>query len=136
MKVVLDDGAFEPVRAHDIDAGLDLLSPRSIRVPAHGSAVIDTGVHVELPHGTAGILFSKSGLNVKHDITSTGVVDEGYTGSIRVKFYNHGSESYQVNVKDKISQLVILPCLYEPVEIVESIDGGERGTSGFGSTGR
>ena len=54
MKVMLDSGAFAPERAHKTDAGLDLRSPICIEVPAKGSAVIDTGVHVELPVGTAG----------------------------------------------------------------------------------
>ena len=64
MKFTLDSGAFAPTRAHKTDAGLDLRSPICIEVPANGSSVIDTGVHVELPNGTVGFLKSKSGLNV------------------------------------------------------------------------
>ena len=79
MKFTLDSGAFAPTRAHKTDAGLDLRSPICIEVPANGSAVIDTGVHVELPNGTVGFLKSKSGLNVKHDITSEGVIDRKST---------------------------------------------------------
>lgn len=96
MKVMLDNGAFAPTRAHKTDAGLDLRSQICIEVPAKGSAVIDTGVHVELPVGTAGFLKSKSGLNVTHDITSDGVIDVGFTGTIKVKLYNHGTKPYQV----------------------------------------
>lgn len=137
MKIKLDEGAFPPVRAHDTDAGLDLRAKRSIRVPAHGSALIGTGVHVQLPKGTAGLLVSKSGLNTKHDLTSTGLIDEGYSGEIMVKLHNHGETSYQVQAKDKITQLVIIPVLYEPVELVDDLgETGERGDSGFGSTGR
>lgn len=137
MKIKLDDGAFPPVRAHDTDAGLDLRATRNARVPAHGSALIGTGVHVQLPKGTAGLLVSKSGLNTKHDLTSTGLVDEGYSGEIMVKLYNHGEDSYQVNAGDKITQLVIIPVRYEDVELVDNLDEcGERGDSGFGSTGR
>lgn len=137
MKIKLDEGAFPPVREHDTDAGLDLRAKRSIRVPAHGSALIGTGVHVQLPKGTAGLLVSKSGLNTKHDLTSTGLIDEGYSGEIMVKLHNHGETSYQVQAKDKITQLVIIPVLYEPVELVDDLgETGERGDSGFGSTGR
>lgn len=137
MKIKLDDGAFPPVRAHDTDAGLDLRATRNARVPAHGSALIGTGVHVQLPKGTAGLLVSKSGLNTKHDLTSTGLVDEGYSGEIMVKLYNHGEDSYQVNAGDKITQLVIIPVRYEDVELVDDLGKcGERGDSGFGSTGR
>ena len=136
MKVKIDSWAFAPVRAHRQDAGLDLKSPRDAIVPARGYAVIDTGVHVEIPYGQTGFLKSKSGLNVNHNITSEGVIDSGYTGSITVKLYNHGDIPYALKKGDKISQLVILPIVVDEIEIVDSIDGGERGNDGFGSTGR
>ena len=136
MKVKLDDFAFIPERAHNTDAGLDLKSPICIEIPARSSAVIDTGVHVDLPIGTVGFLKSKSGLNVNHDITSDGVIDVGYTGSIKVKLYNHGIIPYQVLRGDKITQLVVVECQFPDVEIVEELDGTERGNKGFGSTGR
>ena len=136
MKVKLDDFAFIPERAHNTDAGLDLKSPICIEIPARSSAVIDTGVHVDLPIGTVGFLKSKSGLNVNHDITSDGVIDVGYTGSIKVKLYNHGIIPYQVLRGDKITQLVVVECYFPDVEIVEELDGTERGNKGFGSTGR
>ena len=106
MKVMLDSGAFASTRAHKTDAGLDLRSPICIEVPAKGFVVIDTGVHVELPVGTAGFLKSKSGLNVNHDITSDGVIDVGFTGTIKVKLYNLGTETYLVLLGDKITQSV------------------------------
>ena len=68
--------------------------------------MIDTGVHVELPVGTAGFLKSKSGLNINHDITSDGVIDVGFTGTIKVKLYNLGTETYLVLPGDKIMQSV------------------------------
>ena len=60
MKISLDKGAFEPVRAHEPDAGLDLKSPYDMQIPAGGSHTFDTGVHVEIPDGYGGILVSKS----------------------------------------------------------------------------
>jgi dUTP pyrophosphatase len=136
MKVVLDDGAFVPERAHITDAGLDIRSPISKIIFAHDSAVIDTGVHIEIPEGYVGFLKSKSGLNVKHGITSEGVIDCGYTGSIRCKLYNNSSEMYRIERGDKITQLVILPILTPSIEVVESLDETERGNNGFGSTGK
>ena len=136
MKVKLYDFAFIPERAHNTDAGLDLKSPICIEIPARSSAVIDTGVHVDLPIGTVGFLKSKSGLNVNHDITSDGVIDVGYNGSIKVKLYNHGITPYQVLRGDKITQLVVVECHFPDVEIVEELDDTERGNKGFGSTGR
>lgn len=136
MKIKLDPGAFAPERAHPKDAGLDIRTPESVYVPPNGAAIIRTGVHVELPPNTAGILKSKSGLNVHHGITSTGTIDEGYTGEIKVKLYNHSSQGYQMNRGNKITQLLVVPVQYVTVEIVDEINGGERGDNGFGSTGR
>lgn len=136
LRVCLDEGAYLPQRAHETDAGLDLRTPVDAYVRAGGSTVIDTGVHIQLPLGTVGMLKSKSGLNVKDGIVSEGVIDEGYTGSITVKLYNHGTEAKQFSRGDKITQLVVLPVLYVKVEQAEELDGGDRGDNGFGSTGR
>lgn len=136
MKVKLDPGAICPTRAHKLDAGLDLYATCDKVVPAHGSAIFDTGVHVELPPFTAGFLKSKSGLNVKHNITSDGVIDTEYTGAICVKLYNHGGKDSRVRAGDKISQLVVVDIRLPHIQIVDSLDDTERGIRGFGSTGR
>lgn len=136
MKVMLDPGAYLPTRSHSTDAGLDLYSREDMYIPVNGSAVFDTGVHIELPPNTYGKLESKSGLNVNHDIVSCGgVIDQGYTGSIKVKLYNMGDRLYWVGKGMKIVQLVVVPCLYETVEEGEILMDTERGDSGFGSTG-
>lgn len=136
MKVKLDPGAIMPTRAHDTDAGLDLYAINPAFIPPHGSAVFDTGVHIELPPNTVGMLKSKSGLNVKYGLTSEGVIDEGYTGSIAVKLYNHSDSPYVVEAGDKISQLVIMPIIRPTLTVVDSLEETERGTGGFGSSGR
>lgn len=136
MNIILDNGAFKPEFAHKTDAGADLRSPVDTVVPARGSVVIDTGVHVEIPEGYTGFLKSKSGLNVKHNLIGEGVVDALYTGSIKVKFYNLGDIDYQILRGDKIIQMVILPCVYCEFTEVEQFADSERGTGGFGSTGR
>lgn len=136
MKVMLDEGAFLPTRAHSTDAGMDLYAMESQIVPAKESAIFDTGVHIELPTGTVGMLKSKSGLNVKYGITSEGVIDVGYTGSIVAKLYNNSGKDYLVNKGDKITQLVIMPILTPDIEVVDNLEDTERGTGGFGSTGR
>ena len=139
FKVALDEGAVAPTRAHDTDAGLDLYLPANhepVVLRRGDSLVIDTGVHIEIPAGCAGMIMSKSGLNINFGITSTGVIDAGYTGSIRVKLYNLGLNDYRFEAGDKISQIVIQPVLLWGVEVVDKIGGGERGDNGFGSTGR
>lgn len=135
MEIMLDNGAYMPSRGHETDAGLDLRTPKAVTVPAYGSTIVDTGVHVALPNGCAGLLVSKSGLNVKHDITSTGLIDEGYTGSIVVKLYNHGSEDHEFEAGDKVTQLVVVPVVIASLEQVSAFNQTERGDAGFGSTG-
>ena len=126
-----------PTRAHEFDAGLDLYSAEDdVYIYPRNSEWFDTGVHIQLPKNTVGFLKSKSGLNVKSGITSEGVIDVGYTGSIVVKLYNHSDKPYLVCKGDKISQLVILPCILPELEVVDSLEDTERGTGGFGSTGR
>lgn len=136
MKIKLDKGAYMPTRAHDIDAGLDLRSPKRQIVWSRSREVIDTGVHVEIPKGYAGFLRSKSGLMCNYGILSDGTVDAGYSGSIRVCVINTSDEPYTIERGDRISQLVIVPCRLDPVELADEIEAGDRGDNGFGSTGR
>lgn len=141
MKIQLDEGAYKPERAHDLDAGYDLRSPsdfvlQGMIANSAGMVTVDTGVHVEIPEGYVGILKSKSGLNVKHNIIGSGVIDSGYTGSIRVKLYNLGVQPYYFKRGDKLIQLVIYPIFTPELEEVEKLEDTERGENGFGSTGK
>lgn len=136
MRIKLDEGAFEPVRAHSTDAGLDLRAMKGGCVKARQAMTFHTGVHVELPKGTAGVLLPKSGLMTKKDIITFGVVDESYRGEVLVHMLNLGGNDYSVSAGDKISQMLVVPVLYEDVEIVDELSDGERGNGGFGSTGR
>ena len=138
IRVMLDEGAYPPHSAHGADAGYDLRTPKECVVPAGGYAVIDTGVHMEIPKGYVGFLKSKSGLNVKSHITGTGVIDSGYTGPIVVKLYHNDplAEDKHFKKGDKIIQIVLLPIFKPEIDIVDKLDATERGDGGFGSTGR
>ena len=136
MKVKLDKGAIMPTRAHDTDAGIDFYTPITCAIPAQGYAFIDTGVHIEVPHGTFGSIRSKSGLNRYHGITADGVVDEGYTGTVGITLHNSGINPKLFMRGDKIAQVVITPVEYVSIEQVDEISGGDRGDDGYGSTGR
>lgn len=136
LKVVLDNGAQLPTKAHDVDAGYDIYSPEIRYIKAGQSEVIDTGVHIQIPKGYVGMLKSKSGLNVKHGLVSEGVIDAGYNGSIAVKLYNHSFSDYYIQKGDKITQLVIMPIADTELVIASSLEDTERGNNGFGSTGR
>ncbi len=136
MKVTLDPGAYMPTRAHATDAGLDLYARESVTIPAGGSGVFDTGVHISLPPHTVGMLKSKSGLNVKKNLLCEGVIDEGYTGPIVAKVYNHGTDDVTIEAGMKIVQLVILPVLTPELELADALEDTDRGAEGFGSTGK
>lgn len=141
MKVKLDEGAFMPERAHELDAGYDLRSPSDFVLHgmvsnSAGMVSVDTGIHVLIEPGYVGILEAKSGLNVNHNIIGTGVIDAGYTGSIKVKLYNLGVEPHYFKRGDKIIQLVLYPIITPEMELVDELEATERGEGGFGSSGR
>jgi dUTP pyrophosphatase len=136
VKVMLDKNAKLPTKAYKDDGGFDLYSRDTRLIRPHTSCTFDTGVHIQIPEGMVGFLKSKSGLNVKHSIQSEGVIDCGYTGSIVVKLYNNSDNDYTVNAGDKITQLVLLPIPTIKLTTVHTLDESERGTEGFGSSGR
>ena len=136
ISVVLEEGAYCPTRHFCTDAGLDLKAKESQTVPARGIAFFDTGVHIELPPNTMGEVRSRSGLFKKHGILTTGTIDVGYTGSIGVTLHNSSEVDYEVKRGDKIAQLVITPILTPEVVVVDSLSESDRGSCGFGSSGR
>ena len=136
LKVMLDKGAYMPEKAHKSDAGYDLRTPYEFTVKAGGSATVFTGVHMVIPEDFCGVLISKSGLNTKYDIQTTGLVDARYTGEIVVKVQNHGKNDYHFNKGDKVSQIVILPVAFTCITEIEDLPKTERGSAGFGSSGR
>lgn len=139
MKIKLSPGGVMPTRAHPYDAGLDLYAPENMEPvviqPFGGRVSIDTKTHVAVPRHFAGLVKSRSGLMQKGIVTD-GTVDPDYTGSIRVTLFNHGSEEWTVVPGDRIAQLVIVPCCLPPLELVEELETTDRGSNGFGSSGR
>ena len=128
---------YIPTRGHSDDAGIDLRTPYDVTIKAGKSAIIKTGVGVQIPRGYFGKLEGKSGLNVKHDIVCLGgVIDCGYTGEIVAKLYNLGDSDYIFNAGDKVVQMIVQPCLIDSINIVDDFEDTERGNCGFGSTGK
>jgi dUTP pyrophosphatase len=136
MKIMLDEGAKMPTRAHTCDAGLDLYAAERKVIPARDFVSVETGTHIEIPHGCVGLLTSKSGLMAKHGLTCRGTIDCGYTGSIKAVVFNHSGRDYIIEKGDKVTQLVILPCRLQNLVLVDSLEETDRGDGGFGSTGR
>ena len=135
MRVSLYEGAKMPYRAHPYDGGLDLHSRDFRYIKAGGSYTFDTGVCVEIPKGYVGLIRSRSSM-MREGIITDGTIDCGYTGSIKIKLTNLSNKRFNVQAGDRIAQLVIVPCLLPKLELVGSLGKTERGTGGFGSTGR
>lgn len=136
FRVILDEKAKMPTKAHETDAGFDLYAPERVVVHRQSSTVIDTGVHIEIPKGYVGFLKSKSGLNVNHGIVGEGVIDAGYTGSIKAKLYNNSDSMMIFDPGQKIIQIVFLPIPEVELKLTDSFDETERGSNGFGSSGK
>lgn len=136
--VKCDNMAVKPTKAHDEDAGFDLYMPLDMFgiCRAHGSMEVDTGVHMVIPKGYYGKVEAKSGLNMKHNLTTMGVVDAGYTGSIRVKLYNHGNDTIEFTGGNKIAQIVIHKLPEVELVDIEELPVTDRGADGFGSSGK
>ena len=137
MKIKLMPGAYAPERAHSSDAGLDLKSMEDGVINPYCGETFDTGVCIAIPEGHFGKIESRSGLNINHSVVSCGgVIDSGYTGSIKVKLYNLSEQRYEIKKGDKIAQLIIQPYKWERLELVSQLEDTERGDAGFGSSGR
>ena len=139
--VRLDADVPIPAYARAGDAGVDLISVEDVLLRAGGGrAVVPTGVAVAIPEGYAGLVLPRSGLAVRHGVTvvnAPGLVDAGYRGELRVALLNTDPETdYQVNRGDRIAQLVIVAVGQVSFRVVEALPESERGTGGFGHSGR
>lgn len=135
----IHDDAIIPNFAHSGDAGMDLFSVTRMVINPTESALIPTGICIELPMNTEAQVRPRSGLALKHSVTvlnSPGTIDEGYRGEIKVILINHGKEPFVIEKGDKIAQMVIKPTF--KIEIIQSqeLSDSSRGEGGFGSTGR
>lgn len=119
-------------------AGADLCATEDTRIPAGTTAFIHTGLAIELPMGTVGLIYARSGMACKQGLApanKVGVIDCDYRGELIVALHNHGNEEKTVTAGDRVAQLVIAP--YYTADFVETDELSEtvRGEGGFGSTG-
>lgn len=146
IKIITKEGSVEdwiPYRAHQVDAGGDLLAAETVTIMSQCSVMVRTGVAVDIPPGYVGLVFPRSGLASKRKLrlgNCVGVIDSGYQGEILVSIYNDNADWLQpqvVNVGDRIAQLVIIPIVTPKFRIVEEFKAqSARGDRGFGSTGK
>lgn len=135
----LDPELTTPVAAHEHDAGIDLYARADTRLASGEWAMIPTGIAVAIPPGHAGLVAPRSGLAAKYGISvvnGPGVVDAGFRGEINVILINHGDASVTLRRGDRVAQLVVVPVAAVELLEVEELPASERGTGGFGSTGK
>jgi dUTP pyrophosphatase len=136
----LDDGLPLPERAHPGDAGFDLRSAVDLVLAPGERALIPTGLAVAIPDGFAGLVQPRSGLAARHGlglVNGPGLIDAGYRGEIKVIAINlDPREPFEVHRGDKIAQLVVYPVPATTLREVAELPMSERGSGGFGSTGR
>lgn len=120
------------------DAGFDLRSAESLTLEPGVQVALPTSLHVAIPEGWVGIIRERSSTGSKRLYTHSGVIDASYRGEIKVLISNGGTAPFEIKVGDRIAQLLVVPCLVdsEPVESLEKLGTTDRGSNGFGSTGR
>jgi dUTP pyrophosphatase len=137
----LDPELALPSYARAGDAGADLVAREGATLaPGGGRALVPTGIALALPVGVAGFVQPRSGLALRHGVTclnTPGLVDAGYRDELRVLLVNlDPHEPYEVNRGDRIAQLVIQQVEQAAFRVVADLEPSERGTGGFGHSGR
>lgn len=131
-------------RADDGSAGVDLINNGDTIViePNGGTAVLGTGVHVEIPVGYWGLLAARSSLGFKSTTlltNSIGVIDSTYRGEIKARLINLGTEPVTIERGERFCQLIITNCYlgnWHSVDKLDDLSETVRGQGGFGSSGR
>lgn len=138
-----------PTRGSDYAAGYDLYAENvlfaddsdnyTLKVLPGKTLKVGTGIAVELPKGTFGAIYARSGLGIKHGIVPAncvGIIDEDYRGEIVVALHNHSDKPFVFKFGDRIAQLVIQPYIAADIRVVDDLSDTERGSDGFGSSGK
>ena len=141
IKVVAQKGAVIPEYKTAGAAGADVcaLVESPVELNPGDKALIGTGLFFAIPDGYEIQVRPRSGLAAKNGVTvlnSPGTIDSDYRGELKVILINHGKEKFTVNSGDRIAQIVAAPVTRAAFSVVDSLDQTERGSGGFGSTGK
>lgn len=138
----LSDKAILPTYGSPYSAGADLYAltdGEAITIAAGETVFVHTGIAVELPQGTVGLVYARSGLACKRGLApanKVGVIDCDYRGEIMVALHNHSQSAVTIECGERIAQLVIMPYIRGNFTETDELSDTVRGTGGFGSTGR
>ena len=137
----LREGAILPTYGTPFSAGADLYAclEEPITIEPGETKKIPTGIAMELPIGTAGLIYARSSLGTKKGLApanKVGVVDSDYRGEFLIFLHNHGSESQTISHGDRVAQVVVTPVFTPGFVEAEELSDTLRGEGGFGSTGK
>ena len=135
------EGARIPTYGSAEAAGADLYAclEEGVDIQPGQTLAIPIGIALEVPKGCAGLIYARSSMGVKRDMApanKVGVIDSDYRGEIMVVLHNHGSRVQRVEPGERVAQLVITPVFTPGFCQVEKLSDTQRGTGGFGSTGK
>ena len=137
LNVIADDDMFMPERAHAGDAGADLRSIEDYTISPGQTALVNTGIKLEIPYGYVGFLISRSG-HGKYPVSlanCVGVIDHQYRGYIYARLENRSSDVFHIRRGDRVAQIIIQPVVLPEFKKVTVLTTTTRGEAGFGSTG-
>ena len=137
----LNSKALIPKYKTDGSSGLDLMAliEDPIKIKSQESTLIPTGISVAIPQDTEIQIRPRSGLAAKSNISvlnTPGTIDSDYRGEIKIILFNHGSENFIINNKDRVAQMVLTPIIKMELEETKELPESIRGEGGFGSTGK
>ena len=137
----LNSNAVLPTRGSEYAAGYDLYAciDEAITIPPHETMKIGTGLSFDIPEGTFGAIFARSGLATKHGLrpgNCVGVCDSDYRGEYIVALHNDFDVAWTIEPNERIAQLVIMPFIEANYNECDELSDTERGSGGFGSTGK
>ena len=136
-----NNNAIIPTKGSENSAGFDLYAciAQSIFINPHETKMISTGLAMELPEGTFGAIFPRSGISTKRGLApanKVGVCDSDYRGEYKVALHNHSEVTQWVNPGERIAQLIIMPFVDVCFNEINELSETKRGDAGFGSTGK
>ena len=137
----LNENAILPTYGSVEAAGADLYAclEEAVTVEPHETKLIPTGLAMEIPSGCAGLIYARSSMGSKRGLApanKVGVIDSDYRGQVMVALHNHSQEDQVVNPGERVAQLIITPVFTPGFREVDDLSETDRGSGGFGSTGR
>jgi dUTP pyrophosphatase len=139
VTVAYTGDCVEPKYASEFAAGCDLCASEELTIYPGERKLVPTGLFVAIPAGLEGQIRPRSGIALKHGVTvlnSPGTVDSDYRGEIKILLVNLGNDPFKIAKGDRVAQFIFAPVMHAKFVKMPALPVTERGTEGFGSTGK